>query len=911
MEAGDEARLIGRDGERARLWGLLEPAPSRGRVLVLLGEAGTGKTALLAEVRSRAGSAGTRALTATGRESERDLAFAGLHELLWPVLDRVADLPDRQAAALGSALALDDGSVAPDPLLTGVAVLTLLSELTDGGPVLVVVDDAQWLDAASLDVLAFAVRRWDAEPVVLLLGSRGDTPPRGFARDVPTLRLGPLSASDAARLLDTRPEPLRGRLRRAVLAQAGGNPLALIELARAVADDPDRDRRPAEPLPLTDELTSIVAGQLDALPAGTRAALLLAAVADGTDLPAGSAPALNAAALAPAEDARLVRIGTTGVEFRHPLVRAAVHHGVPFAERAAAHRAVAEALRDQPDRHAWHLAAAAWEPDEHLAALLEDSASSAQRRGGAAAAARALERAAELTSPGRDQVRRLLAAAALALPAGQADWVHDLATRALEATDDPEQRTAARLRLGWALVWSNRHAEALDALVSVAREAAERSPITAWDALGLAGTVVYQSGLRSGRALVLDVLDHLTAVAPTTTRSPSHVEEQRLWILACTDPYGGRAEASAALHRLPADDGDDLAKIGATAWLLDDTDTAVTVLRRAISALRAPGVRGHGIAALSALQWACIDSGRWDEAAAAAREAGDAAAAYRMETVAATADLANATLLAVRGEPAAARSVLEDSPALTDTAEYLSIVARTRHAAGLAALAEGDHDVAYAQLSGLFHADGEPLHHHVSPLAIADLADAAVHAERGPAVRALPHRVLARLDPAAGPRLAQIAARARGLLAETADAGSHFDDALSDPAGDTWPFERARARLDRGRWLRRQRRINDAKPVLAAALESLRVLGARPWAQRAEGELRACGVAVESVPDAHHRLAGLTAQQREIVLLAGQGLTNAEIADRLFLSPRTVASHLYRSYPRLGVSGRHQLRDIV
>jgi DNA-binding CsgD family transcriptional regulator len=910
MVAGGEARLIGRDDELARLRGLLEPPPSRGRVLVLLGEAGTGKTALLAA--ARAGVRGTRVLTVTGRESDRDLAFAGLHELLWPVVDGVAGLPERQAQALGGALALSTGTTAPDALLTGVAVVTLLSELTDGGPVLVVVDDAQWLDDASLDVLAFASRRWDAEPVVVLLGARGDTPPRGFDRDVPTLRLGPLSTADAGRLLDAQPDPPQGRSRQAVLAQALGNPLALRELARAVAADPARGRRrSAEPLPLTDRLTAVVARQLGALPDLTRAALLLAAVADGTDLPAGVAPALDAAALAPAERAGLVEVGPGGVHFSHPLVRAAVYHGVPFADRAAAHRTVAEALRDQPDRRAWHLAAAAWQPDDGLATLLEDSASSAQRRGGAAAAARALERAAELTPPGPEQARRLLAAAGLALAAGQADWVDDLATRALQATDDPDQRIAARLRRGWALVWSNRHAEALEALVSVAREAADRSPVTAWDALGLAATVVYQSGLRSGRALVLDVLDHLSEVAPTTSRSPSHVGEQRSWIRACTDPYTGRTEALAALHRLPAGPGDDLAKIGATAWLLDDSDTAVAVLRRAVDALRVPGTRGQAVAALSALQWAAIDTGRWDEAAAAAREAGDAAAAYRMETVAATADLADATVLALRGDPVGARSVLEASHALADTAEYLSIRARTRHAAGLAALAEGDHAAAYVQLAALFDHDGEPLHHHVSPLAIADLADAAVHAERGPAARALPHRVLARLDPGAGPRLAQLAARARGLLADPAEAGTHFADALADPVGDTWPFERALARLDHGRWLRRQRRINDAKPVLTAALESFRALGARPWTHRAEGELRACGVAVEAASGAHGRLADLTAQQREIVLLAGQGLTNGEIADRLFLSPRTVASHLYRSYPRLGISGRHQLRDIV
>jgi DNA-binding CsgD family transcriptional regulator len=215
---------------------------------------------------------------------------------------------------------------------------------------------------------------------------------------------------------------------------------------------------------------------------------------------------------------------------------------------------------------------------------------------------------------------------------------------------------------------------------------------------------------------------------------------------------------------------------------------------------------------------------------------------------------------------------------------------------------------AYAQLRHLFSDDGEALHHRVSYLGVADLAAAAVRAERELEARALVDRVLAQVDAAAGPRLHQLAERARAVLAEPAQAQAHFDKGLSDPSGDHWPFERAQLRLDYGEWLRRQRRINDAKPVLAAALETLRRLGATPWTRRAEAELRACGVTTQAQSTAPDPLAGLTAQQREIVTLASHGLTNGEIADRLFLSPRTVASHLYRAYPKLGIAGRHQLR---
>jgi DNA-binding CsgD family transcriptional regulator len=904
--------LIGRDSELSRLSRLVDPPPTTSQVQVLLGEPGMGKTVLLAELTRRAGSAGVRVLAVTGRESERDLAFAGLHQLLRPVLDRVPTLPDRQAQALLSAFALSPGPVPADVLLTGIAVLTLLSAVAEDGPVLVAVDDAQWLDRASLDTLAFAARRLESEPLVLLLAARGTAAPPGFTGDFPELILPPLSTPEAGRLLDEQPYPPHGRAREQVLAQATGNPLALIELSKVIARDPAAGRRwTAEPLPLTDRLTTVMAAQFSVLPPSARTALLLAAVADSPDV-AARVPGLDADTLAPAEQAGLIRVDGSGPQFRHPLVRAAVYHAVPFAERAAAHLRIAEALRDQPDRHAWHLAAAALEPDERVAALLEETATQAQRRGGAAAAARALERAAELSPTERDQARRLLAAAGLAQTAGQADWVQDLAARVLTLTTDPQLRIAARQRIGWALVWSNQHAAALATLLPVAEEASSQLPVLSWNAIGFAATVAYQSGAPADRAAVLRTLNRMHAPdVPPPDWPAGHVDEQRVWVRACTEPLTAQPETVAYLHRIAERTLTDPATVGAAAWLLDETELAVQLLREALSRLRAPGMRGGSGGALSALQWACVDSGRWDEALAAARAARDAAAAYRMETVAASADLCTASVHALRGDREQVRSLLASALTHADAMEYRSAAARARHTAGMAALAEGRFVAAYAQLRHLFSDDGEPLHHRVSYLGVADLAAAAVRAERELEARTLIDRVLGPMDPAPGPRLHQLAARARGLLAEPRQAQAHFDQGLSEPAGDQWPFERAQLRLDYGEWLRRQRRINDAKPVLAAALETFRHLGAAPWTRRAEAELRACGVAESAPPAARDALAELTAQQREIVLLASRGLTNAEIADRLFLSPRTVASHLYRSYPKLGIAGRHQLRDLT
>jgi DNA-binding CsgD family transcriptional regulator len=914
--ASPDASLVGRQDELSRLRELVAPPYEQSRSLLILGDPGTGKTVLLAAARRAARSAGMRVLAAEGRESEQHLAFAGLHQLLRPALDRVAGLPARQAGALRGALGMSEDPVPPDAMLTGIAVLTLLSGLSDDGPLLVVADDAQWLDRASLDALAFASRRLDAEQLVLLAGSRETMLPPGFERDFAQLRLGPLSLPDAAWLLDRQPRPPRGRAREQVLSQAAGNPLGLIELSRMIAADPGAGRRwAAAPLPVTDRLTASMTAQYAGLPPAAQAALLLAAVAD-QDLAAAAVPGLSAAALAPAEAAGLIRLDTPGPQFTHPLVRSAVYHAAPFAERAAAHRQVAGALCDQPDRYAWHLAAAALEPDERVAALLEDSAVQAQRRGGAAAAARALERAAELSPGQQDRARRLLTAAELAhYPAGQADWARELAGQVLTLTSDPDLRVAARLNIGWSLTWSNRNAEALDTLTSVAAEAAPRRPQLAWDAIAVAASVAHQTGIPAACARVRAALDALDAPGnPELTAGgwpASRADEIRIWVRACTNPFGARADAVSRLRRIAAGSLSDPAQVGGAAWILDETELAVRVLRAALSQLRAPGVLGSSGAVLSVLEWACIDSGRWDDALAAAREASDIAAAYKMETVAGSADLTTATVAAMRGDHDRIAPLLDRVVAAVDPSEYRGFAARIRHAAGLAALGQGRNLAAYAQLSRLFAADGTPLHHHFSYLAIADLAAAAVRADRHLEARMPVQRALAFLEPAPGPRLDQLAGRARGLLAGSAGAEAHFTAGLADPAGGTWPFERAQLQLDYGEWLRRQRRIKDAKPVLGTALETFRHLGAAPWTRRAEAELRACGVTAQARPGSTGALDALTAQQREIIILAGRGLTNGEIADRLFLSPRTVASHLYRSYPKLGIAGRRQLRDLI
>jgi DNA-binding CsgD family transcriptional regulator len=387
----------------------------------------------------------------------------------------------------------------------------------------------------------------------------------------------------------------------------------------------------------------------------------------------------------------------------------------------------------------------------------------------------------------------------------------------------------------------------------------------------------------------------------------------RLWICASADPIGSRNQLLPYLRKIadsPIEEPS-LWRIASAAWILDESDLAIRLLQDAIQRLRAPGVRGTSGGSLTVLGWAYIDTGRWDDALDVAAEAASLAEANQMELVAASADVITATVLALRADSSAARRHAARALATVDPAECGLVAARARRALGVAALTDGSYLQAFTQLRGLFSEDGTALHNYASYLGVADLAAATVRADRRIEGCEVIEHALSHLDGRTSARLEQLIARARGILAGPDEAEAHFDKALSDPAGDQWPFERAQLRLDYAEWLRRRRRINHAKPVLAEALGTFQRLGARSWAQRAQAELRASGVAVTGAPGEPDALEELTPQQRQIVRLAIDGLTDREIGDRLFLSPRTVSSHLYRSYPKLGVASRHQLRDVI
>jgi predicted ATPase len=432
--------LVGREVERARIDALLEAGRrGRTRTLVVAGEPGIGKTALLGDAVERA--TGMRVLRVTAVEAESALPFAGLHALLLPLIDSFPCLESPQERALRIALALDEGDE-PDVLAANAGTLGVLAEAAGEQPLLLVVDDAHWLDQPSAEALAFALRRLEVEEIATVVAVRsGETSvfDSGFDR----LELAPLPASDARRLLSQRSEGVPPPAVESMLQLAAGNPLALLELPATVAvGEVDGVAAP-------ERINRAFAARLDSLPDETRRALVLAAAEP--DIRAVRAAAkrlgLGEEAVTAAEAAGLVRLEPDGIVFRHPIVRSLAYSSIDPAARRAAHAALAAALTDDGshDRRAWHLAAAATEADEELATLLEATADRAEARGGHSAAARALERAARLSPSGDGSARRLTRAARLAFWAGDADHALELADEALATTADPNLRAEAIL----------------------------------------------------------------------------------------------------------------------------------------------------------------------------------------------------------------------------------------------------------------------------------------------------------------------------------------------------------------------------------------------------------------------------------------------------------------------------------
>jgi DNA-binding CsgD family transcriptional regulator len=863
--------------------------------VVLEGSAGIGKTTVVAAVVREAQAAGTRVLRCTGIENSAVFGYSGLQELLPPLMPLVDSLPHRQREALLVALGLDDGS-APDPLLVYLATLGLLEEASGDTPVLVVVDDAQWLDPSSLAALEFVAARRRTAPIMILAAARTGGPV--FAgSDVHRLRLDALSDDEAAQLLSAAAPGLPRELRERVLAEAVGNPLALREFATEA-----QHLDASAPLPVTRRIEQAFLGDLSSLPEPSRRLLLIAAAGSSIAevLAAGELAGAALADLGPLEHSRLIVVERGRLEFTHPLVRSAVYGAASHSERASAHRYLAEIVTD-PVRAAWHRAAATPGLDEQVAEQLTAAAEVARGRGALREAVDALRRAAALSPAVAGRAHRLALAAELARQAGLSVLCQSLLHQAIplaERSLDAANLASTELLLGVEYGTPVRGAEHVIGLASRMHD----DPVSRIRALNTA----------IGRAWALgsdpETMERLgRAVTELVDEGPW----QRHIGLAMTDPVGQAPTVRPMLPQLlsqaleTAFDGCRERVMGSSKSLsifvcaaeaLQDLDTAGECWEHFQRFHHSAGTLADESFGLQGRGLNRILRGDLDGGLADAEQGLALADSNGLVRIAGQAAAIAALGHALRGESAEAEQRVADSIRLNENKPYALSTSRAHWAAGLLAAADGRHTQAWRELA-------EVAAHPATGLwALADVAEAGArsgHTEEAGRMVAAAEEQAAVFGSA---HLWAIVHRARAVLSSRED---HYLRAVrsAEEAGN--PLELARTRLAYAEWLRRQRRIVQAREPLESALAEFSRVGAAHLARRAARELLATGTAPSRTPQAAH--VQLTPQELRIVELASAGLTNREIADQMYLSPRTVATHLYKAFPKLGVRTRAQL----
>lgn len=906
--------LYGRGRELDVLAGLVRGlGEGAGGALVVRGEAGIGKSALLAAAAGLAGRASAQVLTVTGIQAEAALAFAGLHQLLRPVLPLARQLPPRLQSALLSAFGLADPPPGPEqggPFLTGLAVLELVSDAAASRPVLLIADDAQWLDEPSSAVLGFVARRLATEPAALLVAVRdGIAGPFDHA-GLPELPLTGLPEPAAAALLASRAPGLDRADRDRLLAEAAGNPLALVELPK-LARPGHPAGGPAGPLlPLTARLERSFAAQQSTLPETTRAVLLAAAASDSGALPEvlGAASALagtqvTADALLPAIDAGLLETGETGLRFRHPLMRSAIYQAAGTAQQQAAHTALAALLTGRPDRRAWHLAAAMLGPDEQVAADLEAAAVRAVKRSAFSLAADAYRRAAQLSDDTFSRARRLLLAAETALSSGHLHLGHDL-LRAAESLDlTAEQRAlAAWMReTSGGGTWSG--AAQLDALARLAEQMRMAGQTrTALDTLAAFALRCWWGNPASGtRDAVIAAAERLGL--PET--EPALVE-----ILSCADPLRTGARVNAQLVNVTPDRAEPAAmwSLGLAAANTWAWDLALPLLDAAVDGLRGQGQLGLLTRVLTTQAWAAVHLARMPAAVAAASEASRLAVETGQGHWTGANQLAQAVAASAAGHDTAAEMLARQTEELYLTSGSTSMLGFVQFARGHGAIINQRHADGRAHLQRILDPADPVYHPFVGTWGLADLAEAAVTAGETSQARAYLDQLESLAAQTNGPLLLAQAAYARPLAAGDDQAEPLYQAALASGLRN-WPEYRARMLLRYGEWLRRRRRTGESRIPLREARETFDALGFTRLAQRARLELRAAGEgSSRREPRPWDKL---TAQEQQIARLAADGLSNREIGQQLFISHRTVGTHLYKIFPKLGVTSRSQLHTAL
>jgi DNA-binding CsgD family transcriptional regulator len=904
---GREAALLGRAAECELLSELVAAVRSHnGRSLVLRGEPGIGKTALLEHLAETASD--LTVIRAAGVESEMELPYASLHLLCGGLLDHLPKLPAPQCRALEVVFGLSDG-VAPDRLLVGLGVLSLLSEAAEGRPLLCIVDDAQWLDQSSGMTLAFVGRRLLAEPVGLVFAVR---PPGDELRHLPGLEVGGLDDPAARTLLSSSVQfRVNAQVRDRIVAETRGNPLALLELPRGLSATELAGLGTTANPGLISEIEQSFRRRLDALPEETRRLLLIAAAEPLGDPAvlwrAAERQGIDAVAATPAIWAGLCGFGAR-VRFRHPLARTAAYGSASAEARRRAHAAIAEVTdpdRD-PDRRAWHRALAASRPDDAVADELERSAARARARGGQAAAAAFLQRSASLTVDPAGRARRVLAAAEARYLAGSPDEALRLVSLAERQSLDELQRVRVEVLRGKVAVTQRHAVDAPSLLLGAAQRLEPFDRRVARETFRDAFIAAIYAGRSAGDGALLEVAAAARSAAPST--EPPSVADELLDAAAVVIESGVANGAQAAQRALGA---------------FRDT-------------LSSPALDVHWLffaaRVLAPYVW---DAEGWDALSAKmlelVRDAGvlallPMAAAQRVGWELFTGDLAAASALveeqeavheAIGGDRSpgsrialAALRGREAEVAQLDEATTPEALARGDGPwVGLAswstavlcnALGRFDRALPAAQLAAAYPPDVL-----ISNWALSELVEAAARCGQPEAAQGALGRLAEAARACGTDWILGVEARAQALVADRAFAEEPYREAIERLSRTRLRTEVARTRLLYGEWLRRENRRADARAQLGAAYDEFSSIGMEAFAERARMELLASGEKVRKrKPESR---AELTDQERRIAGLADAGLSNAEIGARLFLSPRTVEWHLRKVFTKLGIHSRREL----
>ncbi|MGD9985264.1 AAA family ATPase [Pseudonocardia sp.] len=904
--------MRGRAEERETVDALLaDAANGRAGVLEIVGEPGIGKTALCDEVAAAAARSGVTVLRVLGVQGESDLPLAALYALLRPLRGLVPDLPRAQRDAV---VGLLDGGTGPagDVLVLGGATLSLIARAAEDGTVLVLVDDAHWVDDLSGTVLAFAFRRLGADSVAVVVTTR-PVRRRRVAGPWPSRVLPGLSVDAVGALLGPQvPRAVAGALR----AATDGNPLVLSELARTLTAAQLAGRVPLpDPLPLGERGTALFGARLAGLPPDTRLALAAVAAAGpggASLLPAALADlGLTADRLAPAERSGLLVVGGSGPAFPHPLVRAAAYGSLEPATRRRVHRALAHAGADgDAQRHALHLAAAVAVPDEEVAAALDRAAEEAERRGGPAAGAAARTRAAELSPEGPARDRRRVAAAEVCLIAGRRHDAERLVLDVLATGMSTEERRRALALRASAAMWTMGGLAAVPMMRDTMDELAGVAPELAALVASQLSTVLGSFGRLAEAAEISERATHLRVSDPVIGYL---LAERHTWGLAMMGDLSGDNEAIrryphevhgvAARSRFPMHPHtwtQTLMLMERFAQCRADADSHVSDLRRSGSPTLVPYP-------LMVRADVCFHTGELQRAKADLDEAIDLDEQFGFGLLRGFAHALRLRAAAFEGDQVSATALAAAAAKAVDEGGQRSVALYRSHALGLLELGLGRPAVAaehLAQAASAAAAAGL-----VAPVSVpwqGDRIEALHGAGRGREAR----EALAALEDVAartGSRWARsVAARCRALLGDAA--WPELYTTAMDEQRDL-PVERARTALLYGSHLRRARRLRTARDVLAPAVEELTRMGARPWAERARAELRAAGGRVPS--EAPAATTTLTAQELRVCLAVAEGATNRETAEMLFLSPKTVEYHLGRVFTKLGVGNRAQLTRLV